>query len=248
MPRSNIPNQRIRRDGKTGRREVAALTSKSAIFTLRDGVKRAFDLGVAVTGLFLLSPLLLIVAIAIKLDSRGPVFFRQLRHGYNEQTISVINFRTTRVVEQFVDLEQVQQNDARVTRVGHVLRRTNIDELPQLLNVLVGDMSIVGPAPLAIAHSKMFEEVIAPFSGGRSVKPGITGWAQVNGYHRETDTIDKIGRRVEYDLYYIDNWSLWFDLKLIFVTLLSKQAYLIGSSVAAKCIHNDPMNNLFENK
>jgi exopolysaccharide biosynthesis polyprenyl glycosylphosphotransferase len=189
-------------------------------------LKRAFDLLAAVVGLIVLSPLFLIIALAIKLDSAGPVLFRQLRHGRNERVISVFKFRTMRVMENGDDFKQVQKNDPRVTRVGRVLRRTNMDELPQLLNVLVGEMSIVGPRPHAIAHNRMFSEVIPPFSRRHSVKPGITGWAQANGYRGETDTIDKMVRRVEYDLHYIDHWSLWLDLKIVLMTFCCRKAYL----------------------
>jgi lipopolysaccharide/colanic/teichoic acid biosynthesis glycosyltransferase len=173
-----------------------------------------------------LSPLFLIIALAIKLDSNGPVLFRQLRHGRNEQTISVFKFRSMSVMENGDEFRQVKKNDPRVTRVGRVLRRTNLDELPQLLNVLVGEMSIVGPRPQAIAHNRMYSEVIPRFCRRHSVKPGITGWAQANGYRGETDTIDKMVRRVEYDLHYIDHWSLWLDLKIVLMTLLSEKAYL----------------------
>jgi len=213
-------------DGNMARLDRGAFASGSARLALRGAVKRAFDLGAAIAGLILLSPLFLIVALAIRLDSDGPVFFRQQRHGRNGQTISVFKFRSMGVMEQGDEFRQVRRNDPRVTRVGRVLRRTNIDELPQLLNVLAGDMSIVGPRPHAIAHNRMFDKAIPPFSRRQAVKPGITGWAQVNGYRGETDTIDKMERRVECDLYYIDHWSLWLDLKIVLMTLLSKQAYL----------------------
>jgi exopolysaccharide biosynthesis polyprenyl glycosylphosphotransferase len=208
-----------------GRLDRVVLSGRLADLSLCAALKRAFDLGAALAGLVLLSPLFLIVALAIKLDSNGPVLFRQLRHGRNEQAISVFKFRSMRVMEKGGEFKQAQRNDPRVTRVGRILRRTNIDELPQLLNVLVGDMSIVGPRPHAIAHNNMFREAIAPFSRRHSVKPGITGWAQANGHRGETDTIAKMARRVEFDLHYIDHWSLWLDLKIVFMTLLSKQAY-----------------------
>jgi lipopolysaccharide/colanic/teichoic acid biosynthesis glycosyltransferase len=121
---------------------------------------------------------------------------------------------------------QAVKDDPRVTRLGRILRRTNIDELPQLINVLQGDMSIVGPRPHATAHNKLFQPKIAPFSRRHTVKPGITGWAQVNGLRGETDTIVKMQRRVEHDLYYIDNWSFLLDMKIILLTLLSKRAYI----------------------
>ena len=189
-------------------------------------VKRACDILAATCGLLLLLPLFLMVSMAIKLDSPGPVFFRQRRHGYNNKTIRVFKFRSMTTLEEGCDFKQVVRHDPRVTRVGRILRRTNIDELPQFLNVLSGEMSIVGPRPHATAHNKMFEEKIVPFSRRHNVKPGITGWAQVNGCRGETDTLEKMQRRLEHDLYYIDNWSFLLDLKIIFMTLFSKNAYL----------------------
>ena len=138
----------------------------------------------------------------------------------------MFKFRSMTTLEEGCDFKQVVRNDPRVTRVGRILRRTNIDELPQLLNVLSGEMSIVGPRPHATAHNTMFEEKIVPFSRRHNVKPGITGWAQVNGCRGETDTLEKMQRRLEHDLYYIDNWSFLLDLKIIFMTLFSKNAYL----------------------
>jgi exopolysaccharide biosynthesis polyprenyl glycosylphosphotransferase len=188
--------------------------------------KRAFDVVAAAAGLLILSPALLLVAAAIKLDSRGPVFFRQERHGYNNKTFEVFKFRSMvhgqGSGEAFL---QAVAKDARVTRVGRVLRRTNLDELPQLLNVLRGEMSIVGPRPHAIGHNKMFEDKISVYSRRHVVKPGITGWAQVNGFRGPTDTFDKMKRRVELDLWYIDNWSLWLDLRIMTLTVFSPVAW-----------------------
>jgi Undecaprenyl-phosphate glucose phosphotransferase len=188
--------------------------------------KRLFDIAVAGTGLLMLAPLLIMVTIAIKLDSRGPVLFRQRRHGYNNETIEVFKFRSMKVQppegDKFV---QAVRNDSRITRIGAILRRTNIDELPQLINVLRGEMSIVGPRPHATAHNRMFEDKINVFSRRHVVKPGITGWAQVNGCRGITDTLEKMQQRVEHDLYYIDNWSFWFDLRIIVMTVFSKTAY-----------------------
>ena len=189
-------------------------------------IKRGFDVVASIMGLALLSPLFLFAAIAIKLDSPGPIFFRQTRHGYNKQTIRVIKFRTMTTLEDGDDFKQVSRNDDRVTRIGRVLRRTNIDEIPQLINVLMGHMSVVGPRPHATAHNEMFEGRIMPFARRHNVKPGITGWAQVNGARGETDTLEKMRQRVEYDLYYIDNWSFLFDIKIIMMTLFSKRSYL----------------------
>ena len=199
--------------------------SRPPLTAFERALKRTFDIVVAAAGLVLLAPLLVIVAIAIKLESAGPVFFWQKRHGYNNSTINVIKFRTM-VASQDANFIQAKKNDKRVTLVGRVLRRTNIDELPQLFNVLIGDMSIVGPRPHATAHNQMFEGKILPFSRRHNIKPGITGWAQVNGQRGETDTLEKMKRRVEYDLYYIDNWSFLLDVKIILLTLFSKRAYL----------------------
>ncbi len=193
--------------------------------TLDIFIKRLFDVTAALVGLILLSPLLVIVACAIKLNSKGPAFFRQERHGYNNQTISVLKFRSMFVSDSTAPFVQTAKNDPRVTEVGRFIRRTSIDELPQLLNVLRGEMSIIGPRPHATAHNAMFEARIPPFSRRHNVKPGITGWAQVNGCRGETDTLEKMKKRVDHDLFYIDNWSFFFDMKIIVLTfflLLSK--------------------------
>jgi Undecaprenyl-phosphate glucose phosphotransferase len=188
-------------------------------------IKRSFDLVLAASGLILLVPLLLLVAITIKLESRGPIIFRQTRHGFNNMPIRVLKFRSMSVMEDGGSFRQVVKGDGRITRVGRILRRTNIDELPQLINVLLGDMSIVGPRPHAIAHDEMFENLIWPFYRRHNVKPGITGWAQVNGFRGETDTLEKMQRRIECDLYYIDNWSFWLDIRIVIMTLFSAAAY-----------------------
>jgi exopolysaccharide biosynthesis polyprenyl glycosylphosphotransferase len=188
-------------------------------------LKRAFDIAAASSGLLTLSPLLLGVAIAIKLDSPGPSWFWQTRHGYNNRAIRVLKFRTMTLTEDGHAFTQATNGDPRVTRIGRFLRRTNVDELPQLFNVLMGDMSLVGPRPHPIALNKMFEERILPFSRRHNVKPGITGWAQVRGYRGQTDTFEKMQRRFEHDLYYIDNWSFMLDMKIILMTLFSKSAY-----------------------
>jgi len=190
------------------------------------GLKRTFDIVVAATGLILFAPLFAMVAVAIKMESRGSVLFWQKRHGYNNTTIHVAKFRSMVVADDGDCFVQAKRRDSRVTRVGRVLRRTNIDELPQLFNVLVGNMSIVGPRPHATTHNEMFEGRILPFSRRHNIKPGITGWAQVNGHRGETDTLEKMQRRVEHDLYYIDNWSFLLDMKIILLTLFSKRAYI----------------------
>ena len=183
--------------------------------------KRLFDMVFAFVGLVLLSPLLLVVALAVKLDSKGPVFFRQRRYGRNNRVFRIFKFRTMTVAEDGDRVVQASRNDARVTRVGRFLRKTSIDEIPQLINVLFGQMSLVGPRPHALAHEERFEEDFDLFSRRRRVLPGISGWAQVNGYRGETKTPEDVERRMEYDLYYIDNWSIWFDMEIIVRTLLT---------------------------
>lgn len=187
-------------------------------------MKRGFDIVAAASGLILLSPLMLAVAAAIKLDSEGAVLFAQDRHGYNNQPIRVFKFRTMRTSPD-APFRQATRDDPRITRVGGWLRRSSIDELPQLFNVLRGDMSLIGPRPHAICHNEMFMPEIKLLSRRHNMKPGLTGWAQVNGYRGETDTLEKMVRRVECDLYYIDHWSLWFDLKILLLTVFSRKTY-----------------------
>ncbi len=182
------------------------------------------DQVIAILTLVFVAPLLLVMAAAIKLDSPGPVLFRQRRLGFNDQLIEIWKFRTMRVECTDVDADrQTTKADPRVTRVGRFLRMSSLDELPQLFNVIRGDMSIVGPRPHAIAtkaQGRLFQDVVDRYAARHRVKPGITGWAQVNGWRGETDTVDKIRRRVECDLYYIDNWSVWLDLYIILSTFI----------------------------
>ena len=169
--------------------------------------------------LILFPPIFLIVAIAIKLDSRGPILFHQRRLGFNNNSFVLYKFRT--MYEWSIDdsvVPQAQRTDPRVTRIGAFLRRTSLDELPQLFNVLKGEMSLVGPRPHAIAHNEHYATLIDQYLGRHRVKPGITGWAQVHGHRGETQTVEKMRARVEYDLYYIDHWSLWFDLRILLMT------------------------------
>jgi len=181
------------------------------------------DRCLAMVFLILLAPLFLAAALAIKLDSPGPVFFKQRRYGFNNQPITVLKFRTMEADrgDEF-GARQTSRNDPRVTRTGRFLRRASIDELPQLINVLRGEMSIVGPRPHALgtrAEGRAFEEVVDQYAARHRVKPGITGWAQVNGWRGEIDSIDKIQKRVEHDLHYIENWSIGFDLLIILMTM-----------------------------
>jgi Undecaprenyl-phosphate glucose phosphotransferase len=185
-------------------------------------VKWIEDQVVALVLLILVAPLVLAIAMAIKLDSPGPVLFRQRRLGFNDELIEVWKFRTMRVECTDASAEtQTTKDDPRVTRVGRLLRKFSLDELPQLMNVLRGEMSIVGPRPHALetkADGRLLWEAVNGYAARHRVKPGITGWAQVNGWRGETDTIEKIRKRVEHDLYYIDNWSVWFDFSIILRT------------------------------
>ena len=169
--------------------------------------------------LTLLSPVMLLTALAIKLDSKGPVFFRQARYGFNNGAFSVLKFRTMHINRKDEDnVPQATRDDPRVTRVGRFLRRTSLDELPQLINVLQGTMSLVGPRPHAVPHNEEYSSIIEGYSSRHKVKPGITGWAQVNGYRGETDTPDKMKARVEHDVWYIENWSLLRDFYILILT------------------------------
>jgi len=188
-------------------------------------LKRSFDILASVTGLTLLSPFLLLFSVLTKLDSTGPALFRQTRYGFNLEPFEIVKFRTMTVMENGDDVKQVIANDPRVTKFGRFMRKWNIDELPQLWNVLKGDMSLVGPRPHAVAHDQEFTKKIAQYARRMNVQPGITGLAQVNGYRGPTDTDEKIRLRVEHDLNYIDNWSFALDIKLIWMTLFSKKAY-----------------------
>lgn len=184
-------------------------------------IKRIEDILVSSFFVFLLSPVFLIVGLAVKLSSPGPVVFRQKRYGFNNEVFNVYKFRSM-YVQSHSDAKSVVQasrGDARITPLGRFLRRTSLDELPQFFNVLEGTMSIVGPRPHAIPHNEQYGEIITEYFARHNVKPGITGWAQVNGYRGETDTLDKMRKRVEFDMYYIDHWSLFFDIKVILLTI-----------------------------
>jgi exopolysaccharide biosynthesis polyprenyl glycosylphosphotransferase len=177
----------------------------------------------AITALVLTAPLLLLIAVAIKLDSSGPVFFKQKRFGFNDSVIQVWKFRSMRTECTDARAEvPTTKDDPRVTRVGRILRKSSLDELPQLINVVRGEMSVVGPRPHVIAgkaRGQLYQDVVNCYAGRHKVKPGITGWAQVNGWRGETDTIEKIRKRVEHDMYYINNWSPWLDLYIILRTI-----------------------------
>lgn len=182
--------------------------------------KRSLDLVLAGAGLVVLAPLLLTVGLMIRADSRGPVFFRQRRAGFSGRTFSIYKFRTMSTLDDGEIVKQATRDDVRVTRVGRWLRKSSIDELPQLLNVVRGEMSLVGPRPHALSHDSEYDQLIATYALRHHVKPGITGWAQVNGYRGETSTLDMMERRVAYDLWYISNWSFWLDIRALGLTVL----------------------------
>jgi Undecaprenyl-phosphate glucose phosphotransferase len=195
--------------------------------------KRIFDIVFSLIGIVVFSPVMIATAIAIKLDSKGPVLFKQKRHGFNNEEIEVYKFRS-----MFADqsdptaVKAVTKGDPRVTRVGRIIRKTSIDELPQFFNSLFGSLSLVGPRPHAVAaktHNLLYTEVVDGYFARHRVKPGVTGWAQINGWRGEMDTDEKVRKRTEFDLYYIENWSLLFDLKILFLTpirlLKSENAY-----------------------
>jgi Undecaprenyl-phosphate glucose phosphotransferase len=187
--------------------------------------KRALDLLLASAALLVLTPMLIATAVLIKLDSRGPVFFLQRRFGFNQKPFQIIKFRSMRTYEDGPEIRQARKDDPRVTRIGRWLRRWNVDEVPQLLNVIKGEMSLVGPRPHALSHDREFERRISSYARRHNVKPGITGWAQIHGLRGETDTDDKMRARVEHDLYYIDNWSVWLDLQILVRTVISPASY-----------------------
>lgn len=197
---------------------------------LNQVIKAVEDRVLSVLFLLILSPVILLVALGVKLSSPGPVFFKQARLGLGGKVIHVLKFRSMVVhAESAGKVTQATRADPRITPFGAFIRRTSLDELPQFFNVLLGDMSIVGPRPHALAHNDEYKDLVDDYMHRHRVKPGITGWAQVNGFRGETDTLDKMQRRVEYDLYYIQHWSIWFDLKIIVLTVfkgfLNKNAY-----------------------
>ncbi|MGF6378581.1 putative colanic acid biosynthesis UDP-glucose lipid carrier transferase [Paraburkholderia atlantica] len=182
--------------------------------------KLMFDRLFAALALFALAPLFVVLAVGIKLTSPGPVFFRQIRKGVDGQPFRIYKFRSMTVhKEQDGQITQATRNDSRVTKLGSFMRRTSLDELPQFLNVLLGQMSVVGPRPHAIEHDDLYKDQVYGYMHRYRIKPGITGWAQVNGYRGATTKVEKMEARVKFDLFYIQNWSFWFDVKIVFITI-----------------------------
>jgi len=192
-------------------------------------IKRIEDVVLSMLILILISPVLLGLALAVKFTSKGPVFFKQNRYGIDGKPIKVWKFRSMNVMEDGAKVTQATKNDSRFTPIGQFIRKTSLDELPQFINVLQGQMSIVGPRPHAVAHNEEYRKLVEGYMLRHKVKPGITGWAQINGWRGETDTLDKMEKRIEFDLEYIRNWSLFFDLKIVFLTIfkgfINKNAY-----------------------
>ena len=202
---------------------------ETPFFGISGWVKRLEDLVLASLILLSVSPIMLLIALGVKLSSPGPIIFKQRRYGLDGHEIVVYKFRTMKVCEDGAQVPQATQNDQRVTALGRFLRRTSLDELPQFFNVLQGTMSIVGPRPHAVAHNEYYRRLIPGYMLRHKVRPGLTGWAQVNGWRGETETLDKMEKRVEFDLDYLRRWSLGFDLKIIWLTvwrsLTDSQAY-----------------------
>jgi putative colanic acid biosynthesis UDP-glucose lipid carrier transferase len=210
--------------------EIPVVAVCESPFTGINGiVKRASDIILSILILLIISPVMIIIAAGIALTSPGPIIFQQRRYGLNGDMIRVSKFRSMTVCEDGVTVQQAQKNDSRITPIGAFLRKTSLDELPQFLNVIQGRMSIVGPRPHAVAHNELYRTMIKGYMVRHKIKPGLTGWAQVNGWRGETDTLEKMKKRIDYDLAYLQNWSLRLDiyiiLKTISVVIKDKHAY-----------------------
>jgi Undecaprenyl-phosphate glucose phosphotransferase len=222
LPVQLLPDQRVRylieNPAFSVNRSLAIEIQRTPLSGLEQFAKRALDIAGACLALLSLSPLMLLTAWAIKLESPGPVFFRQQRSGFNAKQFLIFKFRTMTVMEEGDNVTQATRNDPRVTKFGAVLRATSIDELPQLFNVLLGDMSLVGPRPHAVAHDGYYVKVLADYAFRHHVKPGITGWAQIRGCRGGTPQVGLMKNRLDYDLWYINNWNLGLDLVILFRT------------------------------
>jgi undecaprenyl-phosphate galactose phosphotransferase/putative colanic acid biosynthesis UDP-glucose lipid carrier transferase len=219
-----LPDDHIRRLLTQGIRqigsELAVEVQRAPLSTSELAIKRTLDLAIAGIILVATAPLLALVSLLIKLDSPGPVIFRQRRKGFNGTEFAIYKFRTMNVMEDGHKIRQAQRSDSRVTRIGRLLRATSIDELPQLANVLRGQMSLVGPRPHPVALDNGCSKLIANYAFRQHVKPGLTGWAQINGFRGETAKLKLMEDRVAHDLWYIKNWSIWLDLRIIIRTCL----------------------------
>jgi Undecaprenyl-phosphate glucose phosphotransferase len=228
-----LPDLRIRSftsvTSSARRRALVVELQRAPLSELQRLVKRGMDIAVSSLAVIFFLPVMALAALAIKIGSPGPVIFRQIRRGFNGEEFIIYKFRTMTVQEEGPQVVQATRHDARVTNIGRMLRAASIDELPQLINVIKGNMSLVGPRPHALAHDSYFETVLSGYAVRHHVKPGITGWAQCNGARGETPTVQHIAKRVELDLWYINNWSFWLDLfimiKTAFEVLRKRNAY-----------------------
>ncbi|BDF95890.1 undecaprenyl-phosphate glucose phosphotransferase [Pseudoalteromonas sp. KAN5] len=222
---SNLIHARIEHIGAVDTLSVF----ESPYLGAKEWIKRTEDIVLSIVILLLIFPLLLAIFIGVKITSKGPAIFMQDRYGLAGQKIKVWKFRSMKVMENSQVVTQAKKHDSRITPFGSFLRRTSLDELPQFFNVLWGDMSIVGPRPHAVSHNEEYRKKVEFYMLRHKAKPGITGWAQINGWRGETDTLEKMSKRVEHDLQYIKHWSLWFDIKIIFLTIfkgfVNKNAY-----------------------
>ncbi len=216
-----VPDLRMRAlmcEASFGRSNVTLEVQRAPLSAAGHAAKRAMDVALSTLALCCLMPLMALTAVAIKLDSPGPVIFRQRRKGLNGREFVMFKFRSMTVEEDGAAVVQARRNDPRVTRVGRLLRASSIDELPQLLNILRGDMSLIGPRPHAIAHDSYFQSLVSEYVFRHHVKPGLTGWAQCNGSRGATPSVEHVAERVKLDLWYIDNWSFWLDLRILVKT------------------------------
>lgn len=233
LPVQLLPDRRIRALAENPsfrlKRSLSIEIQRGPLSRVEQMAKRLVDIAGASVALLLMLPLMLVTAVAVKLDSPGPVLFRQRRNGFNAKQFAILKFRTMLVMEDGATLMQAQKSDPRVTRVGRILRRSSIDELPQLLNVLFGHMSLVGPRPHALAHDTHYGDLLSDYAFRHHVKPGITGWAQVRGYRGETSRVEQMKGRIDCDLWYINNWSVALDFRIIALTCFevvrSRNAY-----------------------
>jgi undecaprenyl-phosphate galactose phosphotransferase/putative colanic acid biosynthesis UDP-glucose lipid carrier transferase len=224
LPVQLLPDRKVRyltnHSAFSVSRTLSIEIQRTPLTDLEQFAKRVLDIAGALAALLLLAPLMLVTALLIKLDSPGPVLFRQQRSGFNAKRFQILKFRTMHVMEDGAAVSQAKRNDPRVTRFGSILRTTSIDELPQLFNVLFGDMSLVGPRPHALAHDDEYRRVIADYAYRHHVKPGITGWAQIHGCRGETAQIESMKKRLDLDLWYIGNWQLGLDIVILFRTVV----------------------------
>lgn len=225
LPVRLLPDQIIRsildrRAAASAAQMLVVEIQRAPLGRIERATKRLLDIIIASIALLFASPLFILAGLAIRLDSSGPIIFRQHRKGFDEHPFAIFKFRTMRVLEDGHEIVQAKRDDLRVTRVGRWLRRTSIDELPQLLNVIKGDMSLVGPRPHALAHDDQYKKLLATYCWRHHVKPGITGWAQVNGLRGETTRLEQMQHRIEYDLWYINNWSFGLDARILLRTCI----------------------------